>query len=663
MRNSKLTCNLSTIAGFILLILSCQIGMATTIEVSEDISSNTTWDADTVLVLADISIPASYTLTINPGTYIEFQGHYKLEVHGCILASGTPEENIVFTVNDTTQLHNLDTCIGGWNGIDFLSYQADTTKLEYCILEYGKATDGLETWDNNEDYGGAIMCHFSSTPLLVSNCTIQNCVALSGAGISTHQADVIILNNVIKQNRSDYYGGLRLSYTDGLVAGNIITNNVNGSLGALCLENTNGMITNNIIVNNDSRSEHGAVYVNSASQTKSFHFFNNVIANNLSHESICGGIMSNYNNSDPPYKNNIIWGNQATGDNYQFYPDTIKHVAYNIIQGGYSGIGNFDMDPQFVNPSTGAGVEYDGLAADWSVLNYSPCFNSGKPDFTTDSIGTETDFAGNTRILFDTIDIGAFEMQGHCTVESEPDPENIILNGDFGTCEMDPWTIISAEALSMPAKYTITDEGLILMPQVLSADPQDWEIQLTQTLSSAQLELLMIDSTYELTFDACADAENRPCKVVFYLRDSPWTTFHDTDIVLNTEKEAFTYRFTMEQEYPSINVSFQIGTEMVPATFDNIRLVKIPTHPEPEGISDQDRAQTHIYPNPVIDYLFIDTEPGSILKLHNSMGVLMGMKISKSKHVRFNTNEFTNGLYFLEIIRNNTVTVHQILIQ
>ena len=70
------------------------------------------------------------TLTINPGTYIEFQGHYKLEVYGRLLAIGTEDSIIIFTVKDTTLLYDLDTIAGGWDGIEFYTLSVDTSKLE-----------------------------------------------------------------------------------------------------------------------------------------------------------------------------------------------------------------------------------------------------------------------------------------------------------------------------------------------------------------------------------------------------------------------------------------------------------------------------------------------------------------------------------------------------
>jgi hypothetical protein len=90
MKNLKTKNSLAIISISFLFFLNCPKGNATVIEVSDNIDFDVTWTADTVKILNDISILPAATLTVNPGTYIEFQGHYKLQVEGRILSVGTP---------------------------------------------------------------------------------------------------------------------------------------------------------------------------------------------------------------------------------------------------------------------------------------------------------------------------------------------------------------------------------------------------------------------------------------------------------------------------------------------------------------------------------------------------------------------------------------------
>jgi hypothetical protein len=663
----KFGINLKSLLGGIafLMILSCNVGNARTIEVSDDINNDTTWKADTVKVLDDITVNSQYTLTISPGTYVEFRGHYKLEVYGRLLAIGTKDSNIIFTVNDTTLLYDLDTIAGGWDGIEFYYLTVDTSKLVHCILEYGKATDGDEAWNFTDDAGGAILCRnwLDSYPVLIKNCIIQNSIATEGGGIILNQAKVILINNVIRYNRAPYISGLVVGYSDALVDGNIFTNNICDYGCILMLENTNGLITNNLIVNNQisTYSQYGAVGVNSASTTRNFAFYNNIIANNLSHGS-CGGISVRHPDAKPPYKNNIVYNNQAADENYQFHPDTIMFVEYNCIQGGYAGAGNIDADPMFVNPSAGAGVQYDGLAADWSLQPLSPCINAGKPDFTLDSIGVETDFAGSPRIQYGTIDIGAFEIN-YCTPVIMPDPDNILANGSFDICELLPWEIFSSDQLEKPAGYRIFDGECRIMPDGITPEPDVSDIKLWQELSEPQLEMLETDSAYELSFDARAEISDRPCSIFFGMNEEPFTAIIDEDILIGTETESFSFGFTLSEIFTSMKLSFGLGADSSAVTFDNVRLVKVPSGGI-NGIGRPVHSTTVIYPNPADNYLKIITDEGSAIKLFNNLGIQVEVENSGiGNSVIMDTSNLPGGVYFVEISKGTKTSVRKVIIR
>ncbi len=652
--------NLSICAVTLLLIFSCQIGNTQTIEVSDDINNDTTWKADTVKIMDNITVYPAYTLTIKPGTYIEFQGHYKLEVQGCLLAIGTEDSNIIFTVNDTTLLHDLDTTVGGWNGIDFFTSLGDTSRLVYCILEYGKATDGLPTWNGYEDSGGSVLC-YNVVPVVIQNCIIRNSYAIDAAAIKSHQGDVILLNNVIKENMAEYCAAVSIGYSDARVIGNVITNNLStGYEGALTLDNTNGLYVNNLIVNNESLGQPGAIFVNSSISSNRFYFVNNVVANNKAHSS-CGGIFVSSTGSYPLYKNNIIWNNQAGGGNYQFYPEDIALVEYNIIQGGYAGEGNIDADPMFVNPTEGTGLQYDGAEADWSLQKISPCIDAGKPDFTTDSAGTETDFAGNPRIQFGVIDMGAFEIT-YCTPVIEEDPENILINGSFGTCDLMPWQVFSSGLLAQPAGFRIIDGQCRVMPNGIAPEPDPVHIQLLQELTEPQITLLEKDSTYRLSFDAFAETNDRHCGVYFGMNEEPFTAPINEDIMIGTETESFSFEFTVSEILSSMKFSLELGSEGSAVTFDNVRIAKIPNEVI-DYLEQSIHNTTVIFPNPADDYLRIFTDKGSTIKLYNNLGIPVKTKIIRDNTIIINIKNLPRGIYFVEISKDKRNSVKKVVIR
>ena len=145
-------------------------------------------------------------------------------------------------------------------------------------------------------------------------------------------------------------------------------------------------------------------------------YSNNTVANNEGFvHKICGLIIISPNIK---VRNMIIYGNESDEiywDPIQLYTlDDVKaDLAYSCNPDRpdfYEGEGNIHEDPQFVNPTAGAGPDYDGLAADWSLLDSSPCVNTGTPD-TTGLHLPATDLLGNPRIFGIRVDMGAIENQ------------------------------------------------------------------------------------------------------------------------------------------------------------------------------------------------------------------------------------------------------------
>ncbi len=79
--------------------------------VSGTIESDTTWTSDkTYKVTGNVGVPPDVTLTIQPGTVVQFAGNYSLNVGGTLVAQGTAEQPISF---------GPYTAGGTWNRIYF----------------------------------------------------------------------------------------------------------------------------------------------------------------------------------------------------------------------------------------------------------------------------------------------------------------------------------------------------------------------------------------------------------------------------------------------------------------------------------------------------------------------------------------------------------------
>ncbi|HHE39022.1 MAG TPA: hypothetical protein ENL20_10695, partial [Candidatus Cloacimonetes bacterium] len=350
---------------FLLLFLTASL-FSTNIEVSGTISTNTTWTGvDTVKVTGNITINNAVTLTIDPGIYVEFQGHYKLDVQGTLIAIGTSSNSITFTAaNHST----------GWNRIVFDNTPAanDSSKIVHCKLEYGKAN-----LTDEERKGGAIYLNDFSKILISHSNFSNNYCTKEGGAIYGNYADIKIENSTFHNNIADDFDG-----------------------GAFFFKYSNPLIVNNLIYDNDAYSG-GGVYVFLCNGT----FINNTISNNTASWD-GGGVRFIQDGST--FKNTIIYGNTANIGEQIAIAHGNPGFYYCDIEGGIDAvygseyIGNYenciDADPQFI----GSGNHPYGL------LEISPCINNGYPVTSVNDVG-EYDLADNPRFLNSIIDIGAYE--------------------------------------------------------------------------------------------------------------------------------------------------------------------------------------------------------------------------------------------------------------
>ena len=395
------------------------------------ISEDTEWIADTLVITGDVTVTDSATLTITAGTYVEFQDYYKMIVEGTILAVGTEKDPIRFTVKDTTGFTNDTIFDGGWYGIAFDNSvdgangrmtDNDTSKLIHCIIEYAKEFEYFKVYTGDHLEGGAIKARYFSN-LLIKNCSIRYNSADNGAGIAlTVGSSPVIEGNIIYKNSVNYSGGGILCHgrSEPKIINNIISNNIayNSSGGGIACGSSNPVIQNNVICNNESFIDAGGIQINNSYPLIS----NNTVCNNKSGPD-GGGAGLFVSSGNPLIYNTIFWGNVRGTDTLQVISWWPGDYYYCNIQGGrqyvswgewYEGTlpGLVESDPQFVSPSLGAGIEYDGLSANWSFTEFSPNINAGNPDLSELDLPS-TDLDGNPRINHGVVDIGAYESQAN----------------------------------------------------------------------------------------------------------------------------------------------------------------------------------------------------------------------------------------------------------
>jgi hypothetical protein len=229
--------------------------------------------------------------------------------------------------------------------------ETDWMRLSSSVVLDGGDTGRVLTFDDFEDDRS-----------VVSGFTIQNGNGGMGGGIYCYDtAAPTIIHNIIKNNHATAAGG------------------------GIFVHNGAAMIKNNLIIDNSSGNWGGGIYAGSGTM-----ICNTIYGNTA--EGGGGGLYYNY--GTPTICNNILWGNSSTvgGQQIAYLTNPPPSVVYSNIQGGWTGEGNIDQDPMFVDPANG----------DFTLMPGSPCIDAGDPSLPNDPDGTTADMGAFA--FFDPMD-------------------------------------------------------------------------------------------------------------------------------------------------------------------------------------------------------------------------------------------------------------------
>jgi len=267
-----------------------------------------------------------------------------------------------------------------------------------------------------QNAGGGM--HFLWTSVNINNCKIsENSAQLVGGGVYTSSSSpnfsgCIIEKNLVTNAQSNGGGGIYNSYSSISIENCFFHSNT--VAGALYSIGNGGAIFNagndaDILIINSVFTENYTPYYGSCiynlaggSTILNSTFYNNKAA--------YGTLFNEYAGSWANVKNSIFYNNPllAVNNILNYHGGGSATVSYSIVEGGYGGSGNLNVNPSFVNAASPAGEDgIPGTADDGLRLqNASPAINAG----TYDSSLPATDILGNTRIYDNSVDIGAYEF-------------------------------------------------------------------------------------------------------------------------------------------------------------------------------------------------------------------------------------------------------------
>ena len=258
--------------------------------------------------------------------------------------------------------------------------------------------------------------------------------APSGGGFSILAGGGLFKNCVFTENSASPNYRTGLIANDQYDAGSFANNNRGG--GAY-IHNARLLLMECDFYGNSANEEGGGLYTSRSSFRKSPILTNCTITGNRA--PVGGGVFSDrafavalhnctisgnradygagvYSTSSPQLQNCIVWGNEAAIDG-QVYEGELgwsMEITYSAISGGYTGEGNIDVDPLFVDPGywdineTPEDPNDDfWVAGDYRLTPCSTCIDRGDPNYISDP--NETDLDGNLRVIGGRIDMGAYE--------------------------------------------------------------------------------------------------------------------------------------------------------------------------------------------------------------------------------------------------------------
>jgi len=195
-------------------------------EVGAAVGADTTWRAaeSPYLVVADLIVPESVTLTVEAGTEALFDAGTALIVHGRLMAVGTSAQLVVFTKSPNAV---------GWKGIICKNRDGVQSRLQYAKIAYAET---------------GIACEGASPELV--DCQITD----NQTGILLDGSAARITHNLVQGNET----GIAIANASYLakpptVSNNVITENALGVVVAAAVQLPIALSHNNI----DGNYEYG----------------------------------------------------------------------------------------------------------------------------------------------------------------------------------------------------------------------------------------------------------------------------------------------------------------------------------------------------------------------------------------------------------------------
>ena len=281
----------------------------------------------------------------------------------------------------------------------------------YNLMSSPTVTDCMIESNSAPGFGGGMSNEYESSPTVLNCVFTQNSAGYAGGGMSNdYESSPTVTNCTFTLNSGSFSGGMHNLRSSPAVTNCTFESNsaIGFSGGGMSNSDNSSPTVINCTFKSNSADLHGGGMSNDmwSSPTVMNCTFT------LNSGGVGGGMYSDDSGS-PTVTNCIMWGDQPN-EIYNPFESNLR-VTYSLVQGGFEGEGNIDVDPRFVDAANG------GLR----LRSDSPCIEAGN------STGApSTDIMGVYRPQGPGIDMGAYEYIG--------DPQHTLTVTVAGSGTTDP---------------------------------------------------------------------------------------------------------------------------------------------------------------------------------------------------------------------------------
>ncbi len=526
-----------------------------------------------------------------------------------------------YTLADTISIEKAVKLYGGFTGV---GTQRDLTgsitvidgqgSLQTCFsITAGATVDGFTiTGGNASNYGGGGMYIDGADPV-INRCTFtENSASFTGGAIHINGSPTVsrptISNCLFLNNRSSNGSNARAgaigSYRSApQIERCIFTVNESEQGGAIYLQDSAASpgITNCLFQGN-SAGQGGALYLNG------YYDVSPPVVMNCTFSGNRGGMGGAINTiwSAAAITNCIMWNNGEVatfGPEISVSAEPNPIVTYCDVEGGYTGVGNLNVNPSFVAPghwddngTAGDTSDDTFVNGDYRLAGSSPCIDSA-----TASGAPAIDLASTVRPQGDGYDMGAYEYVEEPDISLDPESLSFtVVSGETSSAEIITITntgaldlVITDISIDDETHYTLTaDDTPITLTQgsttdisvVFSPDAiADFDAAITIISNDPDESPLEIPVTgegiapvqYAITASAGTGGSISPAGEVLVNHGgsqaftiTPDTGYHIADVLVDdvSQGTVATYTFTNVTEAHTISATFAVNTYTITAS-------------------------------------------------------------------------------------------------